>query len=68
MEYYMFYLDFLGKEIIDILIKKVSEGIEVCFIFDIMGSFILLGLDIKWMKKVNIKVYFFLFIKYGFFN
>ena len=68
MEYYMFHSDSLGKEIIDILIKKASEGIEVRFTFDTMGSFTLSGSDIKRMKKANIKVHPFLPIKYGFFN
>lgn len=51
----MFHSDSLGKEIIDILIKKASEGVEVRFTFDTMGSFTLSGSDIKRMKKRMLK-------------
>ena len=38
MEYYIFRDDRLGREIIDILIDKVQEGIEVRMMYDAMGS------------------------------
>ncbi len=37
LEFYIFYNDKLGNEIMDILIKKAQEGIEVILIYDGMG-------------------------------
>ena len=68
MEYYIFRDDRLGSEIIDILIEKVQEGIEVRLMYDAMGSITLSGTAIKRMKDAGIMVYPFLPIKHGLFN
>lgn len=68
LEYYIFRSDRLGKEIIDILIDKAKQGIEVLFIFDAAGSMNLAGKDIKEMQDAGIKVFPFSPLKYGFFN
>ncbi|MGM7723870.1 cardiolipin synthase [Metabacillus sp. Hm71] len=68
IEYYIFRSDRLGKEIMDILITKAKNGVEVRFIYDAVGSRSLLSKDIKRMKDAGVSVYPFLPIKYGFFN
>ncbi|MFS0634563.1 cardiolipin synthase [Mesobacillus foraminis] len=68
IEYYIFRSDRLGKELIDILIEKANEGIEVLFIFDAAGSRSLCPRDIKAMLKAGIKIRPFSPLKYGFFN
>ncbi|KKI93489.1 cardiolipin synthase [Bacillus sp. SA1-12] len=68
IEYYIFRSDRLGKEIMDILIDKAKNGVEVRFIYDAVGSRSLLSKDIKRMKNAGVSVYSFLPIKYGFFN
>ncbi|MED2973990.1 cardiolipin synthase [Fictibacillus sp. B-59209] len=68
IEYYIFRSDRLGKEIIDILIRKSEEGVEVRFLYDAVGSLTLASHEVDRMKKAGIKVYSFLPIKYGFFN
>lgn len=68
MEYYIFRDDRLGCEIIDILIKKVQEGVEVRFMYDAMGSITLSGAAIKRMKDAGIIVHPFLPIKSGLYN
>jgi cardiolipin synthase A/B len=68
MEYYIFRSDRLGKEIIDILINKAREGVEVLFLFDAVGSLQLASDDIKLLERAGVKVQSFLPLKYGFFN
>ncbi|OIK12687.1 cardiolipin synthase [Bacillus sp. MUM 13] len=68
IEYYIFRSDRLGKEIIDILIDKARNGVEVLFIFDAAGSMKLSVKEIENMKEAGIKVHPFLPLKYGFFN
>jgi cardiolipin synthase A/B len=68
IEYYIFRSDRLGKEIIEILINKALQGVEVLFIFDAAGSMRLSKKDIDSMIDAGIKVYPFLPLKYGFFN
>lgn len=58
MEYYIFRYDDLGKEIVDILVKKVKEGVEVNIIIDEAG-----GADrkmIKFMRNngINVEIFF----------
>ena len=38
MEYYIFCYDDVGKKIVDVLIRKVKEGVEVRIIIDDFGS------------------------------
>jgi cardiolipin synthase A/B len=68
IQYYIFRSDRLGKEIIDILIQKASEGVKIRFLFDGVGSLSLQQYDIDRMKKAGILVEAFLPIRYGFFN
>ncbi|MGD6801100.1 cardiolipin synthase [Rossellomorea aquimaris] len=68
MEYYIFRSDRLGKEIIEILIEKAEQGVEVLFIFDAVGSMHLSSKDVKAMDQAGVKVQPFLPLKYGFFN
>ncbi|EIT85788.1 cardiolipin synthetase [Fictibacillus macauensis ZFHKF-1] len=68
MEYYTFRSDELGRSIIDVLIQKAQEGIDVRFLFDGMGSLTFANRDIKRLKTAGVKVYPFLPIKHGFFN
>ncbi|MEH6904634.1 cardiolipin synthase [Neobacillus drentensis] len=68
MEYYIFRDDRLGNEIIDILIDKVQEGIEVRMMYDAMGSITLSSGTIKRMKEAGIRVHPFLPLKSGLYN
>lgn len=68
MEYYIFRSDRLGREIIEILIEKAQQGVEVLFIFDAAGSMKIAATDIKAMQDAGIKAAPFSPLKYGFFN
>jgi cardiolipin synthase A/B len=68
MEYYIFRSDRLGKEIIDILIEKAQQGVEVLFMFDAAGSLKFTVKDLKKMQDAGIKAVPFSPLKYGFFN
>lgn len=50
IEYYMFKSDFLGHRMMEILIEKVKEGVEVRFIYDAAGSIRFSRKDIKRLK------------------
>jgi cardiolipin synthase len=41
IEYYIFRPDVIGKKILNILMSKAKEGVEVRFLFDAMGSYTL---------------------------
>lgn len=68
LEYYIFRSDRLGKEIIEILLEKAGQGVEVLFIYDAAGSMKLAASDIKNMQEAGIKIFPFSPLKYGFFN
>ena len=68
IEYYIFRSDRLGKEIINILIDKARQGVEVLFIFDAAGSMGISLEDLQSMEEAGIKVRPFSPLKYGFFN
>jgi cardiolipin synthase A/B len=68
MEYYIFRSDRLGQEIIDILIEKAQQGVEVLFMFDAAGSLKFTVKDLKKMQDAGIKAAPFSPLKYGFFN
>ncbi|MCM3676023.1 cardiolipin synthase [Peribacillus simplex] len=68
IEYYIFRSDRLGTEIIDILIEKAKNGVEVLFIFDAAGSLSLSNNEVKRMRNAGIKAYPFSPLKHGFFN
>lgn len=56
IEYYIFRLDDLGKDLLKILEKKVSEGVEVRVLMDGMGSKATRGYHEKYMKSVGVQV------------
>ncbi|MBO0998550.1 cardiolipin synthase [Bacillus sp. SD075] len=68
IEYYIFRSDRLGTEIIDILIEKAKNGVEVLFIYDAAGSLSLSNNEVKRMRNAGIKTYSFSPLKHGFFN
>ena len=68
IEYYIFRSDRLGKEIIEILIEKAKEGVEVLFMFDAAGSMKFGAQALKDMQDAGIKTQPFSPLKYGFFN
>ncbi|MEH7082272.1 cardiolipin synthase [Neobacillus drentensis] len=68
LEYYIFRDDRLGNEIIDILIDKVREGVEVRLMYDAVGSITLSNVAIKRMKDAGIRVQPFLPLKGGLIN
>ena len=59
IEYYIFKLDELGKEIIKELKKKVDEGVEVRLLVDGMGSKSLRGKKVKYIRSLGIKFHLF---------
>lgn len=68
IQYYIFRSDDTGRELINALISKAQEGVEVRFIFDGIGSLSLEDQDISAMKEAGIEVHSFLPIRKGFFN
>ncbi|WP_071459130.1 cardiolipin synthase [Bacillus massilinigeriensis] len=68
IEYYIFRSDRLGRLMIERLISKAKEGVEVLFIYDAAGSLKFHSKDTKKMEESGIRVYPFSPLKYGFFN
>ncbi|HEX7064728.1 MAG TPA: cardiolipin synthase [Bacillales bacterium] len=68
MEYYTFRPDQIGGEIIDILVAKAKEGIEVKLLYDAVGSLQMSAQAIRKMERAGIETGCFLPVKYGFFN
>ncbi len=50
IEYYSFYNDDIGNQILNLLVKKAQEGIKVHLIYDAWGSF---GATSKWFDKLR---------------
>ncbi|EEX27058.1 cardiolipin synthase [Lactobacillus jensenii] len=50
VEYYSFYNDNIGNQILNLLVKKAKEGIKVRLIYDAWGSF---GATSKWFDKLR---------------
>lgn len=59
IEYYIFRMDNLGKNLIDELSKKVKDGVEVRFVVDAMGSKSIRNKDIKYIRSLGIKFHIF---------
>ena len=59
IEYYIFKLDDLGKQIINELKKKVDEGLEVRLLVDGMGSKSLRNNHIRYIRDLGIKFHVF---------
>ncbi|GAA0131089.1 MULTISPECIES: cardiolipin synthase [Bacillus] len=68
IEYYMFKSDMLGHKMMEIMMEKARQGVEVRFLFDAAGSLKLAGKDIKKLKRAGVNIVPFLPLKYGFFN
>ena len=60
IEYYIFRLDSIGKRIIEILKRKVSEGVIVRILIDGMGSSSIKKKEINSIRKsgINISIFF----------
>ena len=56
IEFYIFKDDELGKEILDILIDKLAEGVEVRLLYDTVGSRLFSKKGIDRIKKAGGKV------------
>jgi cardiolipin synthase len=56
LEYYIFNSDDIGNRIIDILIEKAREGLEVKLIYDAVGSSVSRK-AVRKLKKNNVKVH-----------
>ncbi|MFJ7726073.1 cardiolipin synthase [Neobacillus sp. NPDC097160] len=68
LEYYTFRSDRLGQEVIDILIAKVQEGVEVRLMVDAVGSYSFSSAVTKKMVASGIQVYPFLPLKTAWYN
>lgn len=68
MEYYTFRSDELGTSIIELLVEKAKEGVEVRVLYDSIGSHNLSRASKNALRAAGAKVQQFLPIKYGFFN
>ncbi|MEC2060743.1 cardiolipin synthase [Bacillus stercoris] len=68
IEYYMFKSDMLGRGMMDIMMEKARQGVEVRFLYDSAGSMKLARRDIMRMKQAGVNIVPFSPLKYGFFN
>ncbi|SIN93338.1 cardiolipin synthase [Chitinophaga niabensis] len=57
LEYYIFEEDVIGREIMDILMQKAKEGVEVRFIYDDFGSSDINRRFLRQMRAAGIEVY-----------
>ena len=57
LEYYIYEQDEIGKTIIELLIKKAKEGVEVRFIYDDFGSPTIKKKIEKRMQEAGIEIY-----------
>ena len=57
LEYYIYEQDEIGKTIIELLIKKAGEGVEVRFIYDDFGSPTIKRKIEKRMQQAGIEIY-----------
>jgi cardiolipin synthase len=57
IEYYIFEDDVIGNEIVDVLIQKAQEGVEVRFIYDDFGSRGVRGYMLKRLRSAGVKAY-----------
>ena len=56
LQYYIFRTDSLGLNIIELLIEKAREGVQVFFLYDNLGSFSLTGKHSRRMKAAGVHV------------
>ena len=67
LEYYIFNSDKIGTKLIDLLCKKVSEGVLIKVSYDYMGSEMAPKM-LKRMRDCGIEVYPFMPVKFSLFN
>jgi cardiolipin synthase A/B len=68
MEYYIVRDDYIGQEIKKVLIEKASQGVEVRFLYDAVGSWKLSKKYINDLKKAGIETVCFGPVKLPFLN
>ena len=56
IQFYIFKDDKIGSEIIEILLKKVKQGVEVRLLYDAVGSRLFSNKSINKLKKAGVKV------------
>lgn len=64
LEYYIFDDDVIGTRIIDLLKRKVAEGVTVRFIYDDFGSHSLADATIADMRQAGIQIFPFFEVKF----
>ncbi len=57
IEYYIYENDTIGNQIVDVLIEKALEGVEVRFIFDDFGSRAVRGKMLRRLREAGVMVY-----------
>lgn len=57
IEYYIFEDDTIGNQIVDLLIQKAQEGVEVRFIYDAYGSRAIRGKTLKRLKAAGVQAF-----------
>lgn len=57
LEYYIYEQDEIGTDIIEVLLKKAAEGVEVRFIYDDFGSPAIKKKIVKRMEEAGIEIY-----------
>lgn len=65
MEYYIFSYDDIGKKIVDVLIRKAKEGVEVRIVIDDFGSSKNKRM-VKRLRKANVIVHRFMPVRFAF--
>lgn len=66
MEYYIFSYDAVGKKVVDVLIRKALEGVEVRIIIDDFGSKKNKKM-VRKLRRANVKVHRFMPVTFPFF-
>ncbi len=66
IEYYIYEIDETGKAMVDMMIKKAKEGVDVKFIYDDFGSPGIKGKLEKEMRDAGVQIYPFYKIHYYF--
>lgn len=56
IQFYIFKDDNIGKEIIDVLLEKSKQGVEVRLLYDAVGSRLLSEKSINELKKAGVKI------------
>ncbi|WP_052181016.1 cardiolipin synthase [Alistipes sp. ZOR0009] len=68
LEYYIFSDDKIGTRIQQLLIEKAAKGVEVCLIYDDVGSWYLKSTFVQEMRQAGIQVYPFMEVSFPWFT